>query len=261
MPPHGLKAERTVWTIGHSNHPLEEFLGLLEQHRIKLLVDVRSSPFSRYASQFNREAIQEPLRARAVEYLFLGDLLGGRAEDGQFYDREGYVLYDRLAQSPEFRQGIQRLLKELEQPQPSTLNPQPSTLNAQPSTLNAQPSTLNPQLSTLNAQPSTLNPQPSTLNRRVALMCGEEDPTNCHRRRLVGRVLRGRGVEVMHIRAAGRVQSEEEVAAEETFRKTKGQLTLFDLEEPDAWKSTRSVLPRKAPPSSSESSSEPGSDG
>jgi len=240
MPPHGLNAERTVWTIGHSNHPLEEFLGLLEQHRIQLLVDVRSSPYSRYASQFNRDAIQGPLRAQAVEYLFLGDLLGGRAEDGQFYDREGYVLYDRLAQSPEFQQGIQRLLKEFDQPQPPTLNPQPSTLNS---------------------QPSTLNSQPSTLSRRMALMCGEEDPTNCHRRLLVGRVLRGRGVEVMHIRAAGRVQSEEEVAAEETFRKTKGQLTLFDMEEPDAWKSTRSVLPRKAPPSSSESSSEPGSDG
>ena len=125
----------------------------------------------------------------------------------------------------------------------------------------AQSSTLFSQPSTLNSQPSTLNSQPSTLSRRMALMCGEEDPTNCHRRLLVGRVLRGRGVEVMHIRAAGRVQSEEEVAAEETFRKTKGQLTLFDMEEPDAWKSTRSVLPRKAPPSSSESSSEPGSDG
>jgi len=226
MPPQRLKAERTIWTIGHSNHPLEKFLGLLEQHRINLLVDVRSSPYSRHASQFNREAIQDPLRARAVEYLFLGDLLGGRAEGGQFYDPEGYVLYDRLAQSPEFRQGVERLLKELASP-----------------------------------QPSTLDPQPSTLNRRVALMCGEEDPTNCHRRLLVGRVLRSRGVEVMHIRAAGPTQSEEQVAAEDSFRKTKGQLTLFDMEEPDAWKSTRSVLPKKAPPSSSESFSEPGSDG
>jgi hypothetical protein len=92
-------------------------------------------------------------------------------------------------------------------------------------------------------------------------MCGEEDPTNCHRRLLVGRVLRDRGVEVMHIRGDGRVQSEEEVAVEEDFRKTRGQLTLFDLEEPDAWKSTRSVLPRRAPPSSLESCNEPGFDG
>jgi uncharacterized protein (DUF488 family) len=179
MPPQGLKAEKIVWTIGHSNHPLERFLGLLEQHRIELLVDIRSSPYSRYASQFNTDVIREPLRARAVDYLFLGNLLGGRAGDEQFYDREGYVLYDRLAQSPEFQQGIARLLRELSGPQPSTPNPQ---------------------LSTLNSQPSTLSPQPSTLNRRLALMCGEEDPTNCHRRLLVGRVLRRRSVRCGHSR-------------------------------------------------------------
>lgn len=202
------KADRTIWTIGHSNHPLEKFLDLVEQHQINLLVDVRSHPYSRYASQFNKEAIQPALQARAVEYLFLGDLLGGRAEGPQFYDQQGYVLYDRLAQSPEFQQGLERLLGEVG-------------------------------------------------TSRAALMCGEEDPTGCHRRLLIGRVLRDRGLSVMHIRADGRSQSEEEVAAEESFRKTGGQLTLFDTGEPDEWKSTRSVLPRRAPPNSSESSSEP----
>ena len=47
----------TIWTIGHSNHPLEAFLDLLATHRIDLLIDVRFSPYSRYASQFNRETI------------------------------------------------------------------------------------------------------------------------------------------------------------------------------------------------------------
>jgi uncharacterized protein (DUF488 family) len=212
MPSQRPTPQRTIWTVGHSNHPLQELLDLLGQHQISLLVDVRSSPFSRHASQFNREAIAHALRARAIEYLFLGDLLGGRAEGGQFYDPEGYVRYDRLAQSPQFQQGIERLLQEIR-------------------------------------------------TSRVALMCGEEDPTNCHRRLLIGRVLRGLGVAVMHIRAAGPAQTEEEVAAEETFRKTKGQLTLFDLEGPDEWKSTRSVSPGKAPPNSSKSSNRPVSDG
>jgi hypothetical protein len=45
----------TIWTIGHSNHPLEAFLDLLAQQRMDMLIDVRSSPYSRYASQFNRE--------------------------------------------------------------------------------------------------------------------------------------------------------------------------------------------------------------
>ena len=81
-----------LWTIGHSNHPLEAFLDLLTRHRIEVLVDVRSSPYSRYASQFNREALRQPLHDRAVQYLFLGDLLGGRVEDDRFYDDPGRVL-------------------------------------------------------------------------------------------------------------------------------------------------------------------------
>jgi len=85
----------------------------------------------------------------------------------------------------------------------------------------------------------------------VVLLCGEEDPVDCHRRLLVGRVLRERGVEVMHIRGDGRVQSEDEVCRDEEFRKTRGQMQLFETEEARAWKSTRSVSPEKAPPSSS----------
>jgi uncharacterized protein (DUF488 family) len=175
-------AQRTVWTVGHSNHALERFLALLVQHQITLLADVRSTPYSQYASQFNREALASPLRAGGVEYRFLGDLLGGRAQGGQFYDEQGRVLYDRVAQSPGFRQGIERLLAGL-------------------------------------------------ATGRAALMCGEEDPTECHRRRLIGRVLREQGVRVLHIRGDGRVQSEEEIAREADFRKTKGQLSLFSTAE------------------------------
>jgi uncharacterized protein (DUF488 family) len=206
MEPKAPPAERTVWTIGHSNHPLEVFLDLLGQHRIELLVDVRSSPYSGHVSHFNREAIGGPLEAREIRYLFLGNLLGGRADDGRFYDQEGFVRYDRLADSPGFQQGIDQLLGQIE-------------------------------------------------TSRAALMCGEEDPAACHRRLLLGRVLAARGVCVMHIRGDGRSQSEQEIAAEQWFQKTKGQLTLFDTEEPDEWKSTRSVSPGRAQNSSSRPSS------
>ena len=105
----------TIWTIGHSNHPLEVFLDLLVQHGIDAVVDVRSSPYSRYVSHFNREAIHAALVQRAIQYVFLGDLLGGRVDDPRFYDGEGRVLYGEVAQSPGFRQGIQRLLGIAEQ--------------------------------------------------------------------------------------------------------------------------------------------------
>ena len=82
--------------------------------------------------------------------------------------------------------------------------------------------------------------------RRLAIMCGEEDPTECHRRLLVGRVLMEHGVGVDHIRGDGRIETEEELAAQE--RRGDGQLSLFPEPEGDAgWKSTRSVLPKRPP--------------
>jgi len=203
------KADFTIYTIGHSNHPPETFLALVEEHRIGLIADVRSSPYSGYVADFNKEPLQNHLRAREIDYLFLGDLLGGRPEGEEFYDREGYVLYDRLAQSSGFRQGLERLLD-------------------------------------------------AAASHPTALLCGEEDPTDCHRRRLIGRVLGERGFRVIHIRGDGRAESEENLAKEERFQKTKGQLTLFDLEETEPWRSTRSVSPRRPQPNSSDVSGEPG---
>ena len=47
-----------LWTIGHSNHPLETFLALLRRHEIEVLVDVRSSPYSGYCPHFNTEQLK-----------------------------------------------------------------------------------------------------------------------------------------------------------------------------------------------------------
>ena len=65
-----------IWTIGHSNHAFEKFLGLLQQHEITLLVDVRAKPFSRFP-QFTRSNLSDALRANKIEYLFGGKYLGG----------------------------------------------------------------------------------------------------------------------------------------------------------------------------------------
>jgi uncharacterized protein (DUF488 family) len=88
---------------------------------------------------------------------------------------------------------------------------------------------------------------------RVALLCGEENPSNCHRRLLVGRVLQNYEVSLLHIRGSGRLQSEEELLDEDgSGQKNETQLGLFETEENKEWKSIQSVLPRKAPRHSSE---------
>jgi uncharacterized protein (DUF488 family) len=67
-----------VFSVGHSDHSIEDFLALLRQHWIDAVADVRSQPYSQWVPQFNREPLQRSLEAAGVHYVFLGHLLGGR---------------------------------------------------------------------------------------------------------------------------------------------------------------------------------------
>jgi uncharacterized protein (DUF488 family) len=82
----------------------------LRQHGITLVADVRSQPYSRWASQFNREALKHDLREAKIRYLFLGDELGGRPSDIELYD-VGLPDYARVEQSEAYQRGIEQLLE------------------------------------------------------------------------------------------------------------------------------------------------------
>ena len=67
-----------LYTIGHSNHPIERFLALLAEPGIEVLIDVRSYPGSRYNPQFNRKRLEAALAEQGIEYRWMGGHLGGR---------------------------------------------------------------------------------------------------------------------------------------------------------------------------------------
>lgn len=98
----------TLYTIGHSNHPIEKFVQLLAKHRISAVADVRSRPYSRMNPQFNRENLHVALKARGLAYVFLGRELGARTEDRNCYVG-GKVQYDRLARTSLFQEGLERI--------------------------------------------------------------------------------------------------------------------------------------------------------
>lgn len=50
---------KTLFTIGHSNHTLEEFISLLKTYNINVLVDIRTIPKSRHVPWFNKEALSK----------------------------------------------------------------------------------------------------------------------------------------------------------------------------------------------------------
>ena len=101
-----------LYTVGHSNQSLEEFLSLLQHHNINCIVDVRSVPASKYAPQFNEENLKYFLKSHNIQYLPFGDEFGARRSDS--IDDDGQVNFEMAVTTPLFQQGAERLKKGLE---------------------------------------------------------------------------------------------------------------------------------------------------
>jgi uncharacterized protein (DUF488 family) len=97
-----------LFTIGHSTHPIEKFVGLLKQYGVTALADVRSHPYSRHFPQFSQEALKAALAKEQIAYVFLGKELGARSENPACY-RQGKAQYELLAKEPLFADGLKRL--------------------------------------------------------------------------------------------------------------------------------------------------------
>ncbi|MCC6154403.1 MAG: DUF488 domain-containing protein [Candidatus Hydrogenedentes bacterium] len=101
----------TIFTVGHSNHDPAHFLSLLSAHGVSAIADVRSSPYSKYVPQFSKENLQNMLREAGVGYAFMGREFGARREEESCYV-DDQARYDRIAQLPIFRAGLERVLTE-----------------------------------------------------------------------------------------------------------------------------------------------------
>ncbi|MBL6761250.1 MAG: DUF488 domain-containing protein [PS1 clade bacterium] len=100
-----------IATIGHSNHSIEDFLLLLKGNKIDAVADVRSNPYSKYASQFSRENLKDSLLKEGIHYVFLGEELGARRNNTALYDIDGKVDFDKVAETTSFQNGLKRLIE------------------------------------------------------------------------------------------------------------------------------------------------------
>jgi uncharacterized protein (DUF488 family) len=66
-----------IWTVGHSNHPIDKFLGILKVHGIERVIDVRRFPVSRKWPHFDAASLAESLAAAGIGYAGMPEL-GGR---------------------------------------------------------------------------------------------------------------------------------------------------------------------------------------
>lgn len=104
-----MKADKPViYTVGHSTHPIGFFIAILKRNNIDAIADVRSSPYSKFAPQFNRENLKSSLKSEGIQYVFLGDELGARRDEPQCYEN-GKVIFHRVANLRQFINGIERL--------------------------------------------------------------------------------------------------------------------------------------------------------
>jgi len=106
--------ESTLLTIGYGNRPLDEVVGQLRDESVQFLIDVRSSPQSKFNPDFSSEPLERSLDAAGIKYVFMGDTLGGRPDDLSCYEN-GHVIYERVQVRPFFQKGIERLLNALAQ--------------------------------------------------------------------------------------------------------------------------------------------------
>ena len=109
---------REILTVGHSTHPIERFLELLAGARVRAIADVRRFPGSRRNPQFGADALAAALAEAGIEYLPMGEELGGRraarraeleASPNAGWRNDSFRAYADHMSSPEFRAGIERL--------------------------------------------------------------------------------------------------------------------------------------------------------
>jgi uncharacterized protein (DUF488 family) len=171
--------ESTIYSIGHGNKKIEDFIAELKSFDIRYLIDVRSKPFSKWNPQFNQSLLEFDINNNGITYIFLGDKLGGLPDDRTCYIN-GKVEYDLIKEKDFFKENLTRLL-------------------------------------TANSK-----------KIKVAVMCSESKPEECHRSKLIGQELLKHDISMKHIVSNKLIKSQETVIAELT--KGVGVIDLFGNE-------------------------------
>lgn len=179
----------TFFTIGHSNHPIEYFLELLQEHNIDCVIDVRSTPASKYTPQYNQRPLAAFLQQHAIQYLSFAEAFGARHTDPEVLDENGQVDFEKVRVTDAFRSGVRRVETGLER------------------------------------------------GYRIALMCAEADPLECHRFSMVTVHFAKVGYYVWHILKDKSLMSQQQLEdlLLEKYQKKLPQPSLFepDIDEDD----------------------------
>lgn len=98
-----------IYTIGHSNYPMERFIHMLKKYNIDVVVDIRGTPYSKYNTQYNKEALGVSLKELGFKYIYMGKEFAAQRDNKIIYTWEGYSDFEKVINEPSFIEGIERL--------------------------------------------------------------------------------------------------------------------------------------------------------
>ena len=167
-----------IWTVGHSTRTIDEFVSLLMANEIKILADVRAWPGSKRYPQFNKDALAESLSAHGIRYEHFPELGGKRKSKpdsrNTAWRNASFRGYADYMETEEFQKGIERLLALTRS-------------------------------DGLGSRRNQSDGWEAVTPCRIAIMCAEAVWWRCHRS-LISDYLKARGVEVLHILGASKVE-------------------------------------------------------
>ncbi|SHJ79946.1 DUF488 domain-containing protein [Paramaledivibacter caminithermalis] len=100
-----------LYTIGHSNLTTENFLKLLRKYGVNCVVDVRSTPYSKFTPQFNEIELKNFLNQNGVYYIGMGREFGARRNSKNLYTMDGYLDFEKVKKDADFILGVNRIKK------------------------------------------------------------------------------------------------------------------------------------------------------
>ncbi|WP_026198893.1 DUF488 family protein [Desulfitobacterium hafniense] len=172
-----------LYTIGHSLHSIDQFNKLLNNHDVNCVIDVRSTPYSKYSPQFNTNELRKFLSINHKSYIFMGEEFGARRSDSSLYDIDGLLDFEKVIKSAFFQAGVKRVKSGLNK------------------------------------------------DYKIAFMCTEKEPLDCHRSILVGRAFHDEGFEVLNIHEDGSVENQKglEERLLDLYFPDRNQTSIFDI--------------------------------
>lgn len=173
---------KEIYTIGHSTYPIEKLIERLHKYQINCLIDVRSTPFSQHAPQYNSPELKMYLNNISIIYIYMGKELGARQPDNSLYSKEGYLDFDKFRKTDLFKGGIERIKQGISK------------------------------------------------GYRIAIMCTEKDPLDCHRNILIARDLYEQDYVIKNILINGEVELQDKVEQRllDLYFPNREQVTVFE---------------------------------